>query len=166
MTAAKEAIGVQNVPTNYTDINLIPVEQDIPCRGASSLQFIGPNGLFTDVTKSKISVTIRGVLTEVIEFNLKLNLKHAINPGGIVPGCNSDGVMALAAQSNNVLGVADPLFTKNGGTPNRVTNVRLFFTRVNKNQPGTLGIRVKYEENGGTGLQFNPKRISGTVTFP
>jgi hypothetical protein len=166
MTAVKEAIGAQTVPTNYTDINAIPVEQDIACRGASSLQFIGPAGLFTGVTKTKASATIRGVLVEVIGLDLTLNLKHAINPGGIVPGCNSDGVMALAALSSNVQGVADPIFIKNGGTPNRVTNVKLFFTRVNKNQPATLGIRAKYEENGGTGLKFDPRRISGTVTFP
>lgn len=165
-TATKEAIGVQNVPTTYTDINLIPVEQEIPCRGASSLQFLGPNGLFTDVTKDRFAVTIRGLLTEVLSFDLKLNPKHAINPGGIVPGCNSDGVMAVATQSVNVAGVAAPIFIKDGGTPNKVTNVKLFFTRVNKNKPATLGIRVKYEENGGTGLKFDPRRLTGTVTFP
>ena len=166
MTAVKEAIGVQAVPTNYTDINAVPVEQEIPCRGASSLQFISPNGLFTSVTKKVVTATVFGTVVEVVNYDLKLNPKHAINPGGIVPGCNSDGVTLLAAQSINVKGVAEPVFVRDGGTPNKVTNIKLFYTRANRTKPATLGIRVKYEENGGTGLQFDPRRISGTISFP
>src|ERR1700755_500322 len=163
MTAVKEAIGAQTAPTNFTDINTIPVEQEITCRPMSALDFIGPDGVFTGVNKSKVSETVRGALIEIITFDLKLNPKHGLNPGGIVPGCNSDGVMAVAAGSVNVLGVADPIFTK---VNNRVTNVKLLFTRTNKTQPATLAIRVKFEENGGTGLQFIPRRKTGTVSFP
>jgi hypothetical protein len=166
MAAVKEAIGAQAVPTNYTDINAIPVEQEIPCRPMTALNLIGPNGIFTSVTKDRFSTTIRGSIVEVISFNLKLNPAHGLNPGGIVPGCNSDGVSVVAAQSSNVLGVAEPQFTRDGGTPNKVTNVRLFFTRVNKTQPATLAVRVKFEENGGTGLQFIPRRKTEGISFP
>ncbi|HEV7645957.1 MAG TPA: hypothetical protein VGO50_18615 [Pyrinomonadaceae bacterium] len=163
MAAVKEAIGAQAVPTNYTDINAIPVEQEISCRPMTDLNFIGPNGIFTSVTKDKVSITIRGALLEVISFDLKFNPKHGLNPGGIVPGCNSDDVMVVAAQSSNVQSVAAPVFTR---TNNKVTSVKLFFMRLNKTKPVTLGVRVKFEENGGTGLQFIPRRKTEGISFP
>jgi hypothetical protein len=166
MAAVKEAIGAQAVPTNYTDINAIPVEQEVTCRPMTALNFLGQNGIFLSVTKNIFQTTIRGSLVEVISFDLKLNPKHGLNPGGIVPGCNSDGVMVVAAQSSNVAGVAEPIFTRDGGTPNKVTDVRLFFTRINKTKPATLGVRVKFEENGGTGLQFIPRRKTEGISFP
>ncbi len=163
MAAVKEAIGAQAVPTNYTDINAIPVEQEISCRPMTALNFIGPNGIFLSATKSIFQTTIRGSLVEVISFDLKFNPKHGLNPGGIVPDCNSDDVMVVAAQSINVAGVANPIFTR---VNNKVTNVKLFFTRINKTKPATLGVRVKFEENGGTGLQFIPRRKTEGISFP
>lgn len=157
-------IGSQDVPTTFTDINAVPVEAEVPCRTASNLAFIDPNGIFTNFTKSSISVVIRGVLTEVIKIDLMLNPLHRIKPGATVPNCNNDGVLYLPAQSVNVSAVGEPQYIRNNN--NVVTNVLVFFTRVNKTKPATLGLRVKFEENVGTTAQFNPKRKSGTVMFP
>jgi len=156
-TATKEAIGVQDVPANLTDINAIPVEQELPCRPTSNLAFVNSNGIFTQAS------TRLNALANVITVTLKLNPKHAINPGGIVPGCNPDGVMAVAAKSKNAKAVAETTYIRSG---NRVTDVLVRFSRIDTFQPATIGIRVKYEENGGTGLQFNPKVKIGTVSFP
>lgn len=157
-------INNQNVPTVFTDINAVPTEAEVPCRTASNLAFIDPNGIFTSVTKNSISVVIRGVLTEVIIFNLMLNPTHRIKPGATVPNCNNDGVLYLPAQSVNVSAVGEPQYVRNSS--NVVTNVQVFFTRTAKTKPATLGLRVKFEENVGTTAQFNPKRKSGTVVFP
>ncbi len=157
MTAVKEAIGVQDTPANLIDINAIPVEQEIPCRPTSNLAFVNSNGIFTQVS------TRLNPVANLITVSLKLNPKHAINPDGIVPGCNSDGVMAVAAKSQNAKAATPPEYIRSGG---RVTDVIIRFSRVNTFQPATIGIRVKYEENGGTGLQFNPKVKIGTVSFP
>lgn len=156
-TATKEAIGVQDMPADFTDINAIPVEQEVSCRPTSNLPFDGRNGIFTQVS------TRLNARVNVITVLLKLNPKHAINPNGIVPGCNPDGVMAVAAKSINARGVGPVDYIRSG---NRVTDVVVRFSRINTFQPATIGIRVKYEENGGTGLQFNPKVKIGTVSFP
>lgn len=169
MEAAKEALVNQPVPTNFVDISTIAVEAEAPCRTASALPFIGPNGIFTGVTKDKISVTIRGVVTEVIIFDLALNPAHRIKPGAAVPGCNMDGVQYLPAKSVNVSTVADPIYLRAGtdpANPNAVTGVKLFFTRTNKTKPATLGVRVKFEEGVGQSANFNPKRANGTISFP
>ena len=160
----KDGITNQDVPTTFININTVPVEAEVACRTASALGFVDPNGIFTSVAKSSISVTIRGIVTEVIKFNLALNPAHRIKPGATVPNCNNDGVLYLAAQSINVSSVADPQYIRNSN--NVVTNVLVFFTRTNKAQQATLGLRVKFEENVGTTAQFNPKRKSGTITFP
>lgn len=169
MEAAKEALDNQPVPTTFVNITTIASEAEIPCRTPSALPFIAPNGIFTGVTKDKISVTIRGVVTEVIIFDLKLNPAHRIKPGAAVPNCNMDGVMFLPAKSANVSTVAEPQYIRAGtdpANPNAVTNVKLFFTRTNKAKPATLGVRVKFEEGVGQTPQFNPKRASGTISFP
>ena len=170
MNAATEAVAAPAaVPTTFTDINLIPVEQEQPCRTASALPFIAPNGIFTGVTKRLISIPVRGVTIEAVEVNLALNSAHRIKPGASVPGCNMDGVQYLPAKSVNVSTVAEPQYLRSGAdpqNPNAVTNVLLFFTRSNRTQPATLGIRVKFEEGVGQTANFNPKRASGTVSFP
>jgi hypothetical protein len=149
MKAVKEAISVQDNPANFTNINLIPVEPEIACRPTSNLAFVNSTGIFTAVFVRANSIA------NVVTVTLKLNPKHAINPDGIVPGCNSDGVSVVAAKSQNVMGAATPTeYIRNGG---KVTDVIIRFSRVNTLQPATVGIRVKYQENGGTGLQFNPK---------
>lgn len=158
MKAIKEAIGVQDNPTNFTDINLIPVEPEIACRPTSNLAFVNSNGIFT-------SALVRAnPVVNVISVLLKLNPKHAINPDGIVPGCNPDGVTVVAAKSKNVKGAATPTeYIRNGG---KVTDVIVRFSRINTFTPATVGIRVKYQENGGTGLQFKPKVKIGTASIP
>ena len=160
----KDGIANQDVPTTFVNINTVPVEAEVPCRTASALAFIGPNGIFTGVDKSSMTLNIRGVITEIIKFNLALNPAHRIKPGATVPNCNNDGVLYLAAQSINVAGVAEPQYIRD--SYNTVTNVLVFFTRTNRAQQATLGLRVKFEENVGTTAQFNPKRKSGTITFP
>ena len=170
MNAATEAVAAPAaVPTTFIDINLVPVEQEQPCRTASALQFIAANGIFTGVTKQARSVTILGKIVEVIEVNLTLNAAHRIKPGATVPGCNMDGVQYLPAKSVNVAQVAEPQYIRDGRdpqNPNAVTNVLLFFIRSNRTQPATLGVRVKFEEGVGQTANFNPKRASGTVSFP
>lgn len=169
MEAAKEALINQPVPTTFVDINTVASEAEIPCRTASALPFIAANGIFAAVTKDKISVTIRGIVTEVIIFDLKLNTSNRIKPGAAVPNCNMDGVQFLPAKSVNVSTVAEPQYIRAGtdpANPNAVTNVKLFFTRTNKAKPATLGVRVKFQDGVGQTANFNPKRASGTISFP
>ena len=164
MTAAKEAITTNPTPADFVDIKTVPVEQEAACRAATNLQFLASDGIFTEVTKDKITARVLGTLTEVIKFNLKVNPANRIDPDLKPPGCNKDGVLYLAANSVNVLSVADPIYTRNGA--GKVTNVTVFFTRTNKTQPATLGLRVKFEEGVVLNTDFNPKRKSGTVSFP
>jgi len=159
----KDALVAEEVPTVYTELNAIAIEAEQPCRTQSALTFLAPSGIFTDVQKSSVSIIVRGVKIEVIKFNLKVNTSVAtISPNMPPPNCNKDGVTFVPAQSVNVSAVADPQYIKNN---QKVTNVILFFTRANKTKPATLGIRVKFEENVAPG-QFNPKRKTGTVSFP
>jgi hypothetical protein len=160
----QDALVAEEVPTVYTDLNAVAIEAEQPCRTQSALPFLAPNGIFTAVDKSSVSVIIRGIKVEVIKFNLKVNTgaNIIISPGNPPPNCSKDGVTFLPAQSVNVSSVAEPQYVK---ANQKVTNVILFFTRVNKAQPATLGIRVKFEENPLPG-QFNPKRKAGTVSFP
>jgi hypothetical protein len=166
---AAEAIGV-TIP-NLTDINLIPVELEVPCRTASALQFIGAGGIFLSVNKSSqvIPNPRGGGSIELITFDLALNPAHRIKPGAQVPNCNMDGVTYLPAKSVNVSAVAEPIFLRAGtdpANPNAVTGVKLLFTRKNRTQPATLGVRVKFEEGVGQTANFNPKRANGTISFP
>jgi hypothetical protein len=168
MNAAKEAIAAA-VPTNFVDITTVASEAEVPCRSASALPFIAANGIFTNVKKETITVTILGRPVEVVLIELKLNPAHRIKPGAAVPGCNMDGVLFLPAKSVNVSQVAEPQYIRAGtdpANPNAVTSVQLAFTRSNRTKPATLGIRVKFEEGVGQTPQFNPKRSNGTVTFP
>ncbi len=169
MTAAKEAIIANPTPTNFVDIKTVPVEQEIPCRASSNLQFIAPNGIFTSVDKRAIKIPIRGVVTETILVTLNLNTVDPANrifPGKQITNCNMDGVLYLAGQSANVSSVGDPIYNRINGTTGIVNSVVVSFTRTNKNQPATLGLRVKFEEGVGDSGNFNPKRKMGTVTFP
>jgi hypothetical protein len=161
----QDGLTAQEAPTAYTNINTITIEAEAPCRAQSALQFLDPYaGIFLGVKKEKITVNIRGIITEVIVFNLALNPTHRIKPGADVPNCTRDGATFLPAQSVNVSAVAEPQYLRN--SENKVTNVVLYFTRANRTQPATLGIRVKFEENVSLPAQFNPKRKSGTVSFP
>jgi hypothetical protein len=169
MNAAKEAVIVNPTPTNFVDIKSVPVELELPCRKSSNLGFIAPNGIFTSVAKSSIKVTIRGVLTEVVRVTLNLNTVNPANrifPGKLITDCNMDGVQYLAGQSTNVSTVADPIYNRVNGTSGIVNSVDVFFTRTNKTQPATIGLRVKFEEGVGDSGTFNPKRKMGSVTFP
>jgi hypothetical protein len=154
----------QTIPTTYIDINAVAVEAEVPCRTASSLEFIGPNGVFTKVDKSATTISILGQITEVIKIDLTLNQSNRIKPGSDVPNCNRDGVLYLAAKSINVRSVADPIYVRDAG--NVVTNVVVYFIPANRLQSATIGLRVKFEEGVGTTAQFNPKKKSGTVTYP
>lgn len=160
----KDALVAEEVPTVYTDLNTIAIEAEQPCRMMSQLPFLAPNGIFTGVDKSSVSIIVRGVKLEVIKFNLAVNTgaNIIINPDNKPPNCNKDGVTFVPAQSVNVSSVAEPQYIKKNKV---VTNVILFFTRVNKTKQATLGIRVKFEENPKPG-EFNPKRKTGTVSFP
>jgi|SRR5215213_7195592 len=160
----KDALAIEAAPTVYTELNAVAIEAEQPCRVQSALQFLAPDGIFTNVAKSKISVIIGGVAVEVIRFNLTLNPVHRIKPGSDVPNCNRDGVTFVPAQSINVRSIAEPQYIRDSN--NKVTNVLLFLMRSNKSQPATLGVRVKFEENVGNTAQFNPKRKTGTITFP
>jgi hypothetical protein len=161
----KEAIAVaEEAPTVYTEINAVAIEAEQPCRVQSALAFLAPNGIFTNVMKSKITVIIRGIPLEVIRFNLTVNPAHRIQPNNPPPSCSKDGVTFLPAQSVNVRSVAEPQYIRN--SEGRITNVLLFFMRSNKNQPATLGVRVKFEENVKLPTQFNPKRKPGQISFP
>jgi hypothetical protein len=171
MTAAKEAITATPIPTptNFVDIQSVPVEQEVPCRVSSNLPFVGPNGIFTKIDTKAIRIPIRGVVNESIQATLTLNTTNPPNrifPGKQITGCNMDGVMYLAGQSANVATVADPIYLRSNGDSGIVTAVILFFTRANKSQPASLGVRVKFEEGVGDSGAFNPKRKMGTVTFP
>lgn len=159
----KDALAAEQVPTVYTDLNAIAIEAEKPCRTQSALAFLGPNGIFTGVTKSSVSVIILGQRVEIIRFNLALNPVHTLNPNVAPPNCNTDGVTFVPAQSTNVLAVAEPQYIRNN---KKVTNVVLFFRRTNKAKPTTLGIRVKFEENAYQTGQFNPKRKTGQISFP
>ena len=167
-TAAKEAIG-DPLPTGFVDISTIPAELEVPCRGASALAFIAPNGIFTRDSKSSRIVTVLGRQIEIVTVELFLNPAHRIKPGSDVPGCNRDGVLYLPAKSANVSGVAEPQYIRSGAdplNPNAVTSVKLAFVRPNRTKPATLGVRVKFEEGVGQTANFNPKRANGTVSFP
>lgn len=160
----KDALAAEETPTVYADINTLPTEAEQPCRTQSALQFIAPNGIFTSLTKTRLAVIIRGVTVEVIRFRLTLNPAHRIKPNMPPQNCSSDGVTFLAAQSVNVRSVAEPQFIRNSS--NVITGVNLFFQRINKNQPATLGVRVKFEENVSSPTQFNPKRKAEKISFP
>jgi hypothetical protein len=167
--AATEAIGTQ-LPT-LIDITTVASEAEVPCRTASALSFVGSGGIFLGFTKSAVNIPNPrgGTPIELITVDLKLNPAHRIKPGATVPNCNMDGVMYLPAKSVNVAQVAEPQYLRSGAdpaNPNAVTNVKLFFTRANRTQPATIGIRVKFEEGVGQTANFNPKRANGTVSFP
>jgi hypothetical protein len=167
--AATEAIGTQ-LPT-LIDITTVPSEAEVPCRTASALPFVGNGGIFLSFTKSAITLPNPrgGAPIELITVDLKLNTAHRIKPGATVPNCNMDGVMYLPAKSVNVKSVAEPQYIRSGAdqaNPNAVTNVKIFFTRIDRTKPATIGIRVKFEEGVGQTANFNPKRANGTVTFP
>jgi hypothetical protein len=170
MTATKEAITANPAPVNLIDIQTVPVEQEVPCRASSALPFAGPGGIFTRIDKKSTTITVRGVVMELITATLTLNTAPPVNnrlfPGKQITGCNMDGVMYLAGQSSNVAFVADPIYLRSNGTSGIVTAVEVFFTRTNRTQPASLGLRGKFEEGVGDGGTFNPKRKMGTVTFP
>lgn len=171
MNAAKEAIANDPIPANFVDISTIVTEGEVPCRTASALPFIGPTGIFTGVKKEKRTIPNPrgGTPLEAIIITLALNQSHRIKPGANVPNCNMDGVQYLPAKSINVSAVSEVQYQRNEtnpGFPNAVTDVQLIFTRSNKAQPATLGVRVKFEEGVGQTPQFNPKRANGTVSFP
>ena len=170
MTAPKEAITTTPAPTNLVDISTVPVEQEVPCRASSNLAFVGPGGIFTKVDKKSTTITVRGIVTELITATLTLDtvapFNNRIFPGKQITGCNMDGVMYLAGQSTNVAFVGDPIYLRSNGTSGIVTGVEVFFTRANRALPATLGLRVKFEEAVGDSGTFNPKRKMGTVTFP
>jgi hypothetical protein len=168
--AATEAIANQ-LPPGFVDISTIPVEAEAPCRSASNLALLAPNGVFTKVTKSSRTVSVRGQNLDIITLKLALNPAHRIKPGAAVPGCNMDGVSYLAAKSVNVSGVFEVQYDRSGAdpmNPNAVTGVTLAFTRLSRPNPSssTLGVRVKFEEGVGQTPNFNPKRTSGTISFP
>ncbi|HEX8734924.1 MAG TPA: hypothetical protein VF721_06370 [Pyrinomonadaceae bacterium] len=160
----KDALAIEEAPTVYTELNAVAVEAEQPCRVQSALQFLAPNGIFTFVEKTKISLIIRGVQTEVIRFNITVNPAHRIDPNNPPPNCTKDGVTFLPAQSVNVRAVAEPRYISNSS--GKITNVLVFFTRTNKALPATLGLRVKFEENVSQRTQYNPKRKPGTIPFP
>lgn len=169
MNAAKEAVVNPALPAGFVDISTIPAELEAPCRGASALAFIAPNGIFTSVSKSSRVITVLGRQTEIVTIELALNPAHRIKPGADVPGCTKDGVVYLPARSANVSGVAEPQYIRSGAdplNPNAVTSVKLAFVRPNRTTPATLGVRVKFEEGVGQTANFNPKRANGTVSFP
>jgi uncharacterized DUF497 family protein len=154
----KDALAIEEAPTVYTDLSAVVIEAEKPCRTQSQLPFLGANGVFTGVEKSSISVIVRGIRIEVIRFNLTVNTALVkFRPSKPTPNCNNEGVTFLPAQSVNVAAVAEPQYILRNQI---VTNVILFFTRVNKAKPATLGIRAKFEENG------MPKRKAGQISFP
>lgn len=170
-TAAKEAITATPLPPGFIDIQTIPAELEAPCRQASNLKLVGANGVFTNVTKSSRTVTVRGVTLDIITFKLKLNPKHRIKPGAAVPECNMDGVSYVFSTSINVNGVFEVGYDRSGAdpaNPNAVTGVTLNFSRLSRPVPqsSTLGVRAKYEEDVAQTPQFRPRRVSGTISFP
>jgi hypothetical protein len=163
MTAVKEAIGAGTTPTKLIDITTVPVETEVACRAASSLALIGPNGVFTDLKQEQRFVPFLGMQVELLVYILTLNPAHRLDIGVPINGCNQDGVVFVAAKSNNVLAVADPVYTRNA--QNKVTQVTLFFTRRNVDIPVALGFRVKFEENVGNTTRNNPKRKADAISF-
>ena len=128
----KEALAVEEVPTTYTDLNAVVIEAEKPCRTQSQLPFLAPNGVFTRVGKSSVSVIIRGQRIEVIRFDLKVNNALVnLDPYTPTPNCNNDGVTFVPAQSINVSAVAPPQVF--GGLPERVGATSFCFSAARTN---------------------------------
>lgn len=160
MNAAKEAISVGN-PTKLVDITTVPVEAEVPCRAASKLELVAPNGIFTDLKMEQRYAPFLGLEIELLVYILKLNPAHQIRIDVPIQGCNKDGVVFVAATGKNILAVAAPVYTNSGNN----TEVTLFFTRRDLKKAATLGFRVKFEENVGNTTNNNPKRKAAALSF-
>jgi hypothetical protein len=162
-TAATEAVAA---PAGFIDINTVAAEAESPCRPGSNMQFFLPNfGIFTTIGKNTEFLPILNQRIEVITIELFLNSAHRIKPGQTIPNCTNDAVQVLAAKCVNIeYVVPEPVYVRDSS--NRVTSIKQSFIRRNPNKSATLGIRVKFEENVFQTANFNPKRASGTVSFP
>ena len=162
-TAATEAIAA---PAGFVEISNIATEAESPCRPGSTAQFFAPNtGIFIAIAKTVESIQFAFGRLEVITFELFLNSAHRIKPGQTIPNCTNDAVHVLASKSVNIeYVVPQPEYVRDAS--NRVTSIKQSFIRRDPKKTATLGIRVKFEENVFQTANFNPKRASGTVSFP